>query len=49
MPKNTTQPNTAGSLRSPALQTPKLRFPGFDGVWEEKKLGKLLSFLQTEF
>ena len=42
MPKNPTQPQsqTAGSLRSPALY-PKLRFPGFDGVWEENKLGKI--------
>ena len=44
MPKNTTQHHTAGSLRSPALKTPKLRFPGFDGVWEEKKLGEVSKF-----
>jgi type I restriction enzyme S subunit len=44
MSKNHTQPQsqTAGSLRSPALY-PKLRFPGFDGVWEEKKLGDIFS------
>lgn len=43
MPKNTTQQQTAGSLRSPAPQTPKLRFPGFSGVWEEKRLGEIFS------
>lgn len=44
MSKNNTQSKTAGSLRSPAL-TPKLRFPGFDGVWEEKKLGKVAEII----
>ena len=34
MPKNSTQSNKP--------KTPKLRFPGFDGVWEEKKLGQFL-------
>lgn len=48
MSKNHTQlqPQTAGSLRSPA-STPKLRFPGFDGVWEEKKFGDIYDFLKT--
>lgn len=35
MPKNPTQSNKP--------KTPKLRFPGFDGVWEEKKLGTIFS------
>lgn len=48
MPKNTTQSNTAGSLRSPALQIPKLRFPGFKGVWEEKKLEKILKVIDGD-
>ncbi len=36
MPKNPTQSNK--------LKTPKLRFPGFEGVWEEKKLGEVAKF-----
>lgn len=36
MSKNPTQSNK--------LKTPKLRFPGFDGVWEEKKLGEVAKF-----
>lgn len=47
MSKNNTQSQTAGSLRSPAL-TPKLRFPGFDGVWEEKKLDKVLKVIDGD-
>lgn len=39
MPKNPTQSNK--------LKTPKLRFPGFDGVWEEKKFGDIYRFLKT--
>lgn len=32
------------NTQSKTQNTPKLRFPGFDGVWEEKKLGKVSDF-----
>lgn len=38
MTKKPTQPNQ--------VKSPKLRFPGFEGVWEEKKLGQVTSFLK---
>lgn len=36
MPKNPAQQNISN--------IPKLRFPGFDGVWEEKRLGEVAKF-----
>lgn len=39
MPKNPIQPNK--------VKTPRLRFPGFEGVWEEEKFGDIYKFLKT--